>query len=499
KPRRSNTSSCSRITGCCSTTSCSAGSSCSPSGCSQRRCRRPTPSTRRARRVYPLPSERSAQASSLERRRALLQGRKDQRDDAPADDAAEHGNEEQPARREHDFEEAARGLQRLRIHAGARFHLAHRGLEQRGKPLAARGGQIDRIHRRRDDHRDQARDERDDEPLPKRHVAAGPSAKAAQRRDAQHDGDDEADETEPGCAGQPRRLDEQAVADLERGEYQREFPYRRPDRNGAAAELLCIGVSHWSFFHVSGLSPQSNSYRRRDYRAALRGIAFGVPPGGPACPRPRTPRAAAPPAIIVVAVGAASDEDGAGRPGTGSGCNERMTMELDIEIEARGASYRLGGTYAPEFRRVVDAFIENFEVEEEVGAACSIVLEGRTVVDVWGGWRDAAMTVPWDAPTTVCMMSVAKGITAICFNMLIDRGLVDPDAYVTEYWPECGRNGKEKTRVRHILDHTAAVPVLTTNPLWPGAMFDREAIVKALEEQEPLWEIGTKAAYHVHH
>ena len=174
-------------------------------------------------------------------------------------------------------------------------------------------------------------------------------------------------------------------------------------------------------------------------------------------------------------------------------------MELDIEIEARGASYRLGGTYAPEFRRVVDAFIENFEVEEEVGAACSIVLEGRTVVDVWGGWRDAAMTVPWDAPTTVCMMSVAKGITAICFNMLIDRGLVDPDAYVTEYWPEYGRNGKEKTRVRHILDHTAAVPVLTTNPLWPGAMFDREAIVKALEEQEPLWEIGTKAAYHVHH
>src|SRR5690606_40429916 len=65
--------------------------------------------------------------------------------------------------------------------------------------------------------------------------------------------------------------------------------------------------------------------------------------------------------------------------------------------------------------------------------------------------------------------------------------------------PEYGKNGKEKTRVRHILDHTAAVPVLTTNPLWPGAMFDREAIVKALEEQEPLWEIGTKAAYHVHH
>jgi CubicO group peptidase (beta-lactamase class C family) len=172
---------------------------------------------------------------------------------------------------------------------------------------------------------------------------------------------------------------------------------------------------------------------------------------------------------------------------------------LDIPIDARNARYPLAGRYAPEFQPVVDAFIENFRVEDEVGAACSIMLGGRTVVDLWGGWRDRTMRTAWDAPTTVCMMSVAKGVTAICFNMLIDRGLVDPDAPVVEYWPGYGRNGKEKTLVRHFLDHTAAVPVLTTNPLWPGAMFDREAIVSALEEQEPLWEIGTKAAYHVHH
>jgi len=174
-------------------------------------------------------------------------------------------------------------------------------------------------------------------------------------------------------------------------------------------------------------------------------------------------------------------------------------VELDRELRARDASYQLAGNYAPEFRPVVNAFVENFEVEDEVGAACSIMLNGQTVVDIYGGWRNGDMSVPWDAPTTVCMMSVAKGITAICFNMLIDRGLVDADAYVVDYWPEYGQNGKQKTRVRHFLDHTAAVPVLTTNPLWPGAMFDREAMVEALEQQEPLWEIGTKAAYHVHH
>lgn len=174
-------------------------------------------------------------------------------------------------------------------------------------------------------------------------------------------------------------------------------------------------------------------------------------------------------------------------------------MEFHDKMIARDAEFLLHGRYEPEYQAVVEAFCENFRVEDEVGAAVAVLRDGKLVVDLWGGWRDARHTVAWDAPTTVCMMSVAKGITAICFNMLIDRGLVDPHARVTDYWPEYGRSGKEKTLVRHFLDHTAAVPILTTNPLWPGAMFDREAMIKALEEQAPLWEIGTLAAYHVHH
>ncbi len=174
-------------------------------------------------------------------------------------------------------------------------------------------------------------------------------------------------------------------------------------------------------------------------------------------------------------------------------------MEFKDTLAARNASFPLQGHYEPKYRPVVDAFVENFLVEDEVGAGVSIMVQGRTVIDLWGGWRNSAMSTPWDAATTVCMMSVAKGVTAICFNMLIERGLIHPGDPVIKYWPEYGQNGKQKTLVRHFLDHTAAVPVLTTDKLWPGAMFDREAMIHALEIQEPLWEIGTKAAYHVHH
>jgi CubicO group peptidase (beta-lactamase class C family) len=167
-------------------------------------------------------------------------------------------------------------------------------------------------------------------------------------------------------------------------------------------------------------------------------------------------------------------------------------------IEARGGSYTLRGICDEEFAPVYEAFRANFRVEEELGAACSVVIDGETVVDLWGGWARADRSVDWDEHTTVCMMSVAKGVTGICFNMLIDRGLVDPDARVATYWPEFAQNGKQDITVRMILDHTAAIPVLTDDVMYPGGFFDFPAYIKALEVQHPLWQPGTRAAYHVH-
>ncbi len=171
---------------------------------------------------------------------------------------------------------------------------------------------------------------------------------------------------------------------------------------------------------------------------------------------------------------------------------------LDETVEARGSVFPIHGVFEAAYRPVVDAFLENYALEDETGSACSVVRDGRTVVDIWGGFADRAHTRLWEQHSTVCMMSVAKGVTAIAFNMLVDRGQIDLDAPVARYWPEFAQNGKSRIKVRWLLDHTAAIPVLTTNPLWPGAMFDRESYVEALAEQIPLWEPGTKAAYHVH-
>lgn len=172
-------------------------------------------------------------------------------------------------------------------------------------------------------------------------------------------------------------------------------------------------------------------------------------------------------------------------------------VAIDKAFTAKGREFHLSGFCDSAFLPVVEAFQENYQAEEEIGSTTSVVVDGRKVVDVWAGYRDAAGRQAWQQDTIVCMMSVAKGISGISFNMLIDRGLVDPEAPVARYWPEFAQNGKEGVLVRHVLDHTAGLPVVLA-PLWPGAIYDCDAIVKALEQQAPLWEPGTTAAYHIH-
>lgn len=158
-------------------------------------------------------------------------------------------------------------------------------------------------------------------------------------------------------------------------------------------------------------------------------------------------------------------------------------MKLNVEGESD-----------PRFAVVEDAFRRNFEDLAEVGAALCIYSEGRPVVDLWGGYKNAARTEPWQRETIVCVYSVTKGVTALCIHMLVDRGLLDLDTPAWEYWPEFGKNGKEAVTPRHILSHTAGLPAFE-RPISVEEYYDWDLTVSRLAEQRPRWEPGTKFGY----
>jgi len=147
------------------------------------------------------------------------------------------------------------------------------------------------------------------------------------------------------------------------------------------------------------------------------------------------------------------------------------------------------------FAAVRAEFARSFVERDELGASVAVVLDGELVVDLWGGWADAARTRPWERDTIVVVHSVTKGLVAICAHMLADRGLLDFDERVVAYWPEFGQAGKEEITVRQLISHQAGLPVLDAE-LPPGALLDWEMITGLLAAQAPIWVPGTKHGYH---
>ncbi len=155
------------------------------------------------------------------------------------------------------------------------------------------------------------------------------------------------------------------------------------------------------------------------------------------------------------------------------------------------------GIIDPRFERVREAFEQNFAGQDEVGAALAVTLGGRPVVDIWGGYQDAAKTVPWARDTIVNVWSVGKAVTAICLLQLVERGVLELDAPVARYWPEFAQAGKASLPVRYLLSHQAGLPAIR-KPLAMGLnLTDWAAMCTALAEQEPWWEPGTRFGYHV--
>lgn len=146
--------------------------------------------------------------------------------------------------------------------------------------------------------------------------------------------------------------------------------------------------------------------------------------------------------------------------------------------------------------KVADAFRANFEgAPGEAGAACCVYVGGRRVVDLWDGLADSEAKRPWNEDTIVQVASTTKGATAICAHMLAQRGALDLDAPVVEYWPEFGANGKDQIPVRWLLSHQAGLPVVD-GPLTIEEAYAWDPVIGALEAQKPLWKPGTEHVYH---
>lgn len=96
---------------------------------------------------------------------------------------------------------------------------------------------------------------------------------------------------------------------------------------------------------------------------------------------------------------------------------------------------------------------------------------GRVVLDraIGHGWGNAPLAPGEErvdlsamkTGTPSCAFSAAKGVSVTVLHMLIERGMLGLDTPVCEYLPEFTGDRKERVTIRHVLTHSAGVPVPT--------------------------------------
>jgi CubicO group peptidase (beta-lactamase class C family) len=155
----------------------------------------------------------------------------------------------------------------------------------------------------------------------------------------------------------------------------------------------------------------------------------------------------------------------------------------------------ISGFVKPGFEAVRDVFAKNFELRNELGAACCIYQQGEKVVDLWGGVRNEATGDPWEEDTMVLVWSTTKGLSALTMALAHSRGLFDYDEPVSMYWPEFAQEGKEKITIRQLMAHQAGLYAFSEMGD-RELMFNRSRLAEVLARQKPAYEPGTRHAYH---
>jgi CubicO group peptidase (beta-lactamase class C family) len=156
----------------------------------------------------------------------------------------------------------------------------------------------------------------------------------------------------------------------------------------------------------------------------------------------------------------------------------------------------VNGSCFPDFARVRDAFETNFRDRNEVGAAIAVWVDGELAVDLWGGNADAVGKRRWRHDTLASIFSGSKALTSTCVHLLADRGELDLNDPVADYWPEFAQAGKQDITLATVMGHRSGVIGPRTR-LTPEETLDWDVVCDRIAKAEPWWQPGTAQGYHM--
>ncbi|KAK7191065.1 Beta-lactamase domain-containing protein 2-like protein 1 [Paraphaeosphaeria sporulosa] len=135
----------------------------------------------------------------------------------------------------------------------------------------------------------------------------------------------------------------------------------------------------------------------------------------------------------------------------------------------------------PRIKSALARSIELGEFEIDVSA----YHRDKKIVDAYVGEVDKDKSSPVTRNTTFPIFSVTRGVTVLAVRIQADRGLIDVQEPIANYWPEFEVDRKEEVTVEMALSHRAGIPQM------PQDMVERIA------EFKPFFTPGIANAHQV--
>jgi len=155
----------------------------------------------------------------------------------------------------------------------------------------------------------------------------------------------------------------------------------------------------------------------------------------------------------------------------------------------------MGGFCAERFAPVRAAFEANFADGLEAAARFTLMVDGETVADLWGGFADREQTAPFGPDTLAPVFSTTKALAALMVARLVDKGALAYGQTVASVWPEFAQAGKGEVTIAQALSHQAGIPGFP-EPVDPELWFDWDAACARIAALAPMWPPGTASGYH---
>lgn len=117
------------------------------------------------------------------------------------------------------------------------------------------------------------------------------------------------------------------------------------------------------------------------------------------------------------------------------------------------------------YEAVEDAFVKLLQAGRETNMQFAAFIKGELVVDLAGSLYDRSSSssegskkdTSFDSDHYSCIWSSSKVVTSILMAWLVDKGYLDYNAKIKDYWPEFIGGGKDDITVGQLLMHKAGL------------------------------------------